>query len=203
MFVHENQIQKKYCFAIVTTPRHFYMFADSEQEATDWVYSLRMAVHYSMLKKVYNDPRNFLKVRTQDIRHLTFDTWHFVCTHRIVLHCITLHCVILHCTVLILYCITQGGSAKAIEKNGFLKKQGGTIKTMKKRFFLLKDTKLNYYKTEKVMFQFSVTHSEYNLIQCYSIYCYTFSQFLLIHSPIPTLNSHSFALQFPLLIPTL
>lgn len=62
MFVDENQVQKKFCFAIITTPRHYYMHAESEQDAIEWVYILRMAVYYATLKKIFNDPRNFLKV---------------------------------------------------------------------------------------------------------------------------------------------
>jgi hypothetical protein len=103
MFVDENQIAKKNCFAIVTQKRHFYMSTDLEDDMCSWVYHLRASVYYCNLKKVLDDPRNFLK----------------------------------------------GGAAKTVEKRGHLKKQGGRFASMKKRYFVLKDGMLNYYKSEK------------------------------------------------------
>lgn len=105
MFVDENQIQKKHCFAVVTRDRNYYVFAESESEMVEWVLCLRGAVYYTCLKKVASDPRNFMLLRS-DI-------------------------------------------STNIERNGWLKKQGGKIKTMKRRFFVLKDRMLSYYRTEK------------------------------------------------------
>lgn len=105
MFVDEFQIGKKNCFAIVTKNRNYYMVCDLEEEVSEWVYALRASVYYANLKKVYNDPRNFLR----------------------------------------------GDQAKRVEKKGVLKKQGGSFKSIKTRFFVLKDSALSYYKSEKEM----------------------------------------------------
>ncbi|KAF0972694.1 hypothetical protein FDP41_008943 [Naegleria fowleri] len=105
MFVDEFQIGKKNCFAVVTKNRNYYMFCDLEEEVNEWVYALRASVYYANLKKVYNDPRNFLR----------------------------------------------GDQAKRVEKKGILKKQGGSFKSIKTRFFVLKDSTLSYYKSEKEM----------------------------------------------------
>ncbi|KAG2385496.1 hypothetical protein C9374_003311 [Naegleria lovaniensis] len=105
MFVDEFQIGKKNCFAVVTKNRNYYMFCDLEEEVNEWVYALRASVYYANLKKVYNDPRNFLR----------------------------------------------GDQAKRVEKKGILKKQGGSFKSIRTRFFVLKDSTLSYYKSEKEM----------------------------------------------------
>ncbi|KAL9646970.1 hypothetical protein ABK040_013828 [Willaertia magna] len=105
MFVDELQLGKKNCFAIVTKTRNYYMYCDLEEEVCDWIYSLRAAVYYANLKRVFNDPRNFLK----------------------------------------------NSDAKRVERKGILKKQGGNFKSVKKRYFVLKDSQLSYYKSEKEM----------------------------------------------------
>jgi hypothetical protein len=61
MFVDENQIGKKYCFAIVTKNRNLYIHTDLEEDMVSWVYHLRASVYYCNLKRVLDDPRNFLK----------------------------------------------------------------------------------------------------------------------------------------------
>ena len=43
------------------------------------------------------------------------------------------------------------------DKDGFLTKQGGAIKTWKKRWFVLKGDTLYYFKTQKVFFLFILT----------------------------------------------
>jgi hypothetical protein len=103
MFVDENQIAKKNCFAIVTQKRNFYIYTDIEEDMCSWVYHLRASVYYGNLKRVLDDPRNFLK----------------------------------------------GGATKSVEKRGMLKKQGGRFASIKKRYFVLKDGMMNYYKTDK------------------------------------------------------
>ena len=105
MFVDEGQIGKKNCFAIVTKNRNYYMYCELEEEVCDWIYALRASVYYANLKKVYNDPRNFLR----------------------------------------------GDQSKRVEKKGSLKKQGGSFKSIKTRYFVLKDSALSYYKSEKEM----------------------------------------------------
>lgn len=60
MFVDERQENKKNCFAVVTQGKMNLMFAESEDEAIQWVYRLRATIYYIGLRNIVQDPKNFL-----------------------------------------------------------------------------------------------------------------------------------------------
>lgn len=89
------------CWYVILRKKFYNL--ESREEAIAWVYALRASVYFANLKKVVNDPRNFLKAEHKSDK----------------------------------------------QKSGMLVKKGGTVQTRKKRFFVLKNAELLYYKTPK------------------------------------------------------
>jgi hypothetical protein len=51
---------REFSFAIITPKRVLYCCADTAEELVTWIYHLRASVYYINLKRVFEDPQNFL-----------------------------------------------------------------------------------------------------------------------------------------------
>jgi len=134
----------------------------------------------------------------------------------VVLCCVVLCCVVLCCVlccVVLCCCVVLDVSRCLLArlpvtrvKSGWLKKEGGSWKSWKNRFFCTEGTKLKYYEKEKVWIEFVLCYVLCSLfsvsVHCllFIVHCSLFCSLFTIHCSLFTVHYSLFIVHCSLLI---